>query len=139
MTNQEIEKSGSESVARDFIAAMNTHDVEALTRLLADDVTWTFLGDFEFSGTHEGRNAVFADFMGVAGALFEPPAQPPLEIRTVVAQNGTVAVEFTARMETKIGRDYENHYVMMLEVADGQVQHVREYNDTLYLRKACYA
>jgi ketosteroid isomerase-like protein len=126
------------TIAREFIDALNAGDAEALDRLFADDVKWTFPGDFEFSGTHEGKAAVFERFLGPAGALFEPPSTPPIELHNVVAHDGVAAVEYTARMRSAIAKDYENHYVLMLDVADGRIKHVREYNDTSHLRDACY-
>jgi ketosteroid isomerase-like protein len=126
------------TIAREFIDALNAGDSAALDRLFAEDVTWTFPGHFDFSGTHEGKAAVFERFLGPAGSLFEPPSTPPIELHNVVAQDDVVAVEYTARMRTAIGKDYENHYVLMLDVADGRIRHVREYNDTSHLRSVCY-
>jgi ketosteroid isomerase-like protein len=133
-----MSEADAEIIGREFVDALNAGDSASLDRLFAEDVTWTFPGDFEFSGTHDGKTAVFERFLGPAGALFDPPATPPIELHNVVAQDGVVAVEYTARMRTAIGKNYENHYVLMLDVADGRIRHVREYNDTSHLRSVCY-
>jgi uncharacterized protein len=126
------------SIGREFIDALNAGDAERLDRLFADDVRWTFPGNFDFSGTHEGKAAVFEGFLGPAGSLFEPPATPPIELRNVITGDDVVALEYVARMRSAIGKDYENHYVLMVDVADGKINHVREYNDTLHLQSVCY-
>jgi ketosteroid isomerase-like protein len=130
--------SDAETIGRRFIDALNAGDGEELDRLFADDVTWTFLGDFPFSAKHEGKEAVFNNFLAPAGGLFEPPSSPPIELRNVVARGNLVALEYIARLRTKIGKDYENRYVLMVDVADGKIVNVREYNDTQYLKSVCY-
>jgi uncharacterized protein len=133
MTQSELQ-----SIGHEFIDALNAGDAATLDRLFSDDVRWTFPGNFEFSGTHEGKSAVFEGFLAPAGALFEPPSAPPIELRNVITGDGVVALEYVARMRTAIGKDYENDYVLMLDVADGEITHVREYNDTMHLRSVCY-
>jgi ketosteroid isomerase-like protein len=130
----------AETVGRRFIDALNAGDADALDRLFADNISWTFLGDFPFSGKHEGKTAVFNDFLAPAGGLFDRGSTPtpPIELRNVVARGNLVALEYIARLKTKIGNDYENKYVLMVEVEDGKIVNVREYNDTQYLKNVCY-
>ncbi len=43
-------------------AAFASGDMAVLTELFADDVTWHVSGNSPISGTHRGREAVFAVF-----------------------------------------------------------------------------
>ena len=48
-------------------------------------------------------------------------------------------MQWTSRARTRTGRSYENGCIGVFTVAEGQIQHVREYMDTLYAREVVFA
>ena len=127
----------SKQVAQAFFAAMAAGDGDTIGNLLSDDVSWTFPGDMPFSATHVGKEAVFADLLAQTGPYFEP-GHLGIEIHNVLADGPLVVVEYTGRNLTKTGRKYENEYVFVIEVADGQIQKIRAYFDTIYTRELMF-
>jgi ketosteroid isomerase-like protein len=123
----------AERVVNDFFAAMAAGDADRVGDLLADDVVWTFPGDMLFSGKHVGKEAVFSDLLAVTGPYFEP-GHLSIEMHNLISDGGLVVAEYTGRNRTKTGRDYENEYVFVVEVADGQIHAVRSYFDTIYTK-----
>ena len=47
-------------------------------------------------------------------------------------------MQWTSRARTRGGRSYENGCIGVFTVADGQIQQVREYMDTLYARDVAF-
>jgi ketosteroid isomerase-like protein len=123
-------------LVRDFVAAMNRMDVDAVGALLTEDATWTMSGDLPVSGRHEGRAAVLGDFLANAAALFEPGSLR-FELEMVVTEGRHAIAEYTGAGRAADGqREYRNHYCMVFEVRDGQISAVREYLDTAHVRDA---
>jgi ketosteroid isomerase-like protein len=110
---------------------------EQLMDVFTEDATWTVWGEFPFSGTHSGRDAVVNGFHADAGRLFVDDGTSVLTVKGLIGEGPTVAVEFEYVSPTAAGKQYHNHYVEVFEVASGKIAHVREYMDTLHLKNAC--
>jgi uncharacterized protein len=123
----------AERVVGQFFDAMKAGDGDRVGELLAEDVTWTFPGDMPFSGKHVGKAAVFSDLLAVTGPYFEP-GHLDIELHNLISDGGLVVAEYTGRNLTKTGRNYENEYVFVLEVADGLIHSIRSYFDTIYTK-----
>lgn len=138
-TQQNVSGSAAETkpVVEKFFAALNAGDAETAFDLFADDATWTIWGDFPFSGEHVGKKAILEDFLAVANQVFEPGA-PELDVQHLFGEGHLVVAEYIARLKTKTGNDYENHYCLTFEVEDGAIHCVREYFDPIYFRKATH-
>ena len=54
----------NKQVVIDFFAALSRGDDEAGFQLLADEMTWTVIGDRPVSGTYRGLKAIPEDFLG---------------------------------------------------------------------------
>lgn len=123
-------------LVRDFLAAMNRMDVDAVGALLTDDATWTMPGDLPVSGRHEGRDAVLGDFLAHAAALFEAGSLR-FELETIVSEGRHAIAEYTGTGRAADGhREYHNRYCMVFELRDGYISAVREYLDTAHVRDA---
>jgi ketosteroid isomerase-like protein len=123
----------AERVVSDLFEAMRAGDGDRVGALLAEDVTWTFPGTLPWSGQHVGKEAVFSDLLAVTGPYFEP-GNLGIEMHNLLSDGGLVVAEYTGRNLTKTGRQYENEYVFVVEVADGLIRHIRTYGDTLYMK-----
>jgi ketosteroid isomerase-like protein len=126
-----------EQVATRLFEAMEAGNGDVVGELLAEDVTWTFPGDFEFSGTHVGKASVFSDLLAVTGPYFEP-GHLSIEMRNLISHGNLVVAEYIGRNRTVTGRDYENPYVFVLEVENGKIKAIRTYTDTIHTRKVMY-
>jgi len=97
--------------------------------LMAEDGTYTVIGPphFLWAGTRsrdEVRQGAAEFFRIVPGMR--------MTAKTVVAEGDTVAIEAQSQALPPGGRHYENRYVFLFRVADGKIQTIREYCDTLY-------
>jgi ketosteroid isomerase-like protein len=116
-----------------FLDAIENGDGEALHDLLAPDATWTVPGEV-LNGTHEGRDAIFSDFLGPGGALFEPGSMT-MTIRSLLVDGDKADAEWNTKARTARGDEYDNNYNIMFELRDGKIVAVREYSDTGYAKR----
>jgi ketosteroid isomerase-like protein len=95
---------------------------------LADDASWTVTGQYSWSRTFRGRDAILNGLMGhVRSQLAE-------RTRTVaynfIAEGDTVVVEAKGDNVTKTGVRYDNDYCMVWRIENGKVREIREYCDS---------
>jgi ketosteroid isomerase-like protein len=119
-------------VVADFVHALEGGDRDRIAALLTPDATWWLPGRLPVSGTYAGRDAILDDFLAHGLALYRP-ATLTFEIVRMVAEAGTVAVEWVADGISAGGETYRNHYHVAFDVRDGRIAAVREYVDTLYV------
>lgn len=124
----------SKAVAKELFDAMAAGDGQKLDALLADDIVWDFPGNFDFSGTHVGKTAVFTDLIGAIDALYSPEGRA-LDVQAIIADGHLVAAEYIGHNVGKDGKKYENLYAWFLEIADGRVRRIRTHTDTLHIRE----
>ena len=110
-------------------------DPEAAWELVAPDARWTIPGTLPLSGTFEGRQSIFEDYLGQHTNDFETITS---EVTRAIAEHDLVVVEYHARGRTRKGRDYDTIYYYIVEVQGGQIQAVRQSLDTLYTRQTLY-
>lgn len=135
--NREVEpRTDAQRTAFAFFDALE--GTRSMDDLFTEDVVWTIWGDLPFSGTHRGREAVMRDFHAVAGPLFAEDGPGVITVKNVLGDGPDVAIEFSHKNKTAIGRDYDNHYVEVFTVRGDRIAEVREYCDTAHLRSACY-
>jgi ketosteroid isomerase-like protein len=132
---QSFASTPQETVVATMLDAVVAGDGETIGELIAEDAVWTFPGNFDFSGEHNGKPAIFEGLFGAAGKLFEPGCLA-IDMRHLVSTDDVVVVEYTARNKMRNGADYVNDFVFVFEVSGGQIKKVREYLDTLHMRDA---
>ena len=120
-----------------YLDALLAGDIDAVRDSFAPDATWTLRGDLPIAGTYHGRDAIVDDFLGSAGALFEPGSQQ-FEFPTLLADGDTVALEWTVRARSAGGEEYDNAYCGIFVVRDGRIAEVREYLDTEHARRVLF-
>ena len=101
------------TLLKDGYAAFEKGDMAALNELFAPDVVWHLGGNNQLSGTHKGRDAVFAAFaksVTLSGGTFK------VELHDVVA-NDEHAVALTRATASREGRS--------IDVGDVDVYHIK--------------
>ncbi|MFI9538084.1 nuclear transport factor 2 family protein [Nocardia fusca] len=133
----------AEVVARRFLAAQASGDVETLRGLLAEDLTWWvpgYFGEriaraagfrFPASGVLRSRDALLVEFLGSIQALFVAGSHQ-LSFEVPVAEGDKAVALIHADADLVAGGSYHNDYALLFEVRDGRIVSAREYLDTLY-------
>jgi ketosteroid isomerase-like protein len=107
---------------------MSEGHVAPLLELMADDVSWRWMGVDQWSRTFQGKPTVVNTLF--AGATEDLPPSSRVEVSHVHADGDSVIVEHVGRNVLPDGRRYDNQYCWVLRFHDGFVQEVREYMDT---------
>jgi ketosteroid isomerase-like protein len=110
------------------MGAMSQGRVDPLLGLMADDVTWRWMGVNQWSRTFKGKQLVVDKLFGGATETLGPSSR--IEVHHVHADGDCVLVEHSGRNELPDGRRYDNNYCWVLQFQDGLIQEVREYMDT---------
>jgi uncharacterized protein len=101
---------------------------------IADDIQWTVTGQYSWSHTFRGRDAVINGLLGHVRSLLAE------RTRTVahrfIAEGDYVVVETRGDNVTKSGVRYDNDYCMVWRLEHGKVREVREYCDSTLTEKA---
>ncbi|HEY8336385.1 MAG TPA: nuclear transport factor 2 family protein [Tardiphaga sp.] len=100
---------------------------------LADDVRWIVTGQYSWSRTFEGRDAVLNGLMGHFRSLFD--VRPRTVAYNFVAEGDTVVVEAKGDNVTRTGLRYDNDYCMVWRVEDGRIRQIKEYCDSALVEK----
>ncbi len=114
------------TIVRDFFAALNAGDVDAIVNAYADDGCVQTMGSTLISGTFSKP-----EIAASAGAIFEVfPEGLKFEIHDMVAEGEKVAVEAVSEGEHVSGQTYSNEYHFLFEFRDGKLLKLKEYMDT---------
>ena len=131
-------KAESTAVVERYAAAAADGDAQTVRELFAPAATWTLAaGDLPIAGTWEGRDAIVDEFLATALSYYAP-GSISIEVTGIVAEGNRVVMQWTSRARTRGGRSYENGCIGVFTIEDGQIQHVREYMDTLYARDVAF-
>jgi len=117
------------SVVQSVFEAFGRGDVEALLKLLTDDVRWMVSGPTEvpYMGDRRGREQV-KEFFIALGSNVEFERFEPQEF---VAQSERVVVLGSERGRVRCtGKDFDNDWAMVFTVRDGRVAQFRSYENT---------
>jgi uncharacterized protein len=96
---------------------------------LADNVVMRVTGQYTWSRTFEGKDAVLRDLYGYVGRLVERGSRTiPLRF---IADEDYVVVEARGDMTTKNGEKYDNEYCLVYRFDNGKIVEMREYCDSV--------
>jgi len=100
-----------------------------LVESMADDFCWTVTGSTKWSRTYKGKEAVLGELFATLRSRMAD------RIRTIperfIAEDDVVVVEARGNNTTKSGKPYNNRYCFVFRLANGKLQEVTEYMDTL--------
>jgi len=123
----------NESLVHNFFATLSTGDLEALRQLIHPNGSWEVMSTaVPGGGLTSGRDAVIDEFLAPVRGMFEP-GDPKITVKRTFASGDLVCAETEADGELRNGNHYHNRYAWVIEIADGQVCHLREYMDTAYI------
>jgi len=111
-----------------LFASVAAGDRKPFVDRLADDVVMRVTGQYSWSQTFRGKEALLRDLYGYLGTLLA------VGRRTVpqrfVAEDDHVVVEAIGDMRTKAGVPYNNEYCLIYRLKDGKIVEIREYCDS---------
>ena len=101
---------------------------------LAEDATWVVTGQYSWSRTFTGKQAILNDLHGHVRSLLVERA------RTIahrfIADDDCIVVEAKGSNLTKSGVRYDNDYCLVFRFENGKIKEVREYCDSILTEKA---
>ena len=100
-----------------------------LVESMADDFCWTVTGSTRWSKTYEGKQAVIGELFGTLRSRMADRIRTKAE--RFIAEDDLVVIEARGNNTTKSGKPYNNTYCFVFRLADGKLQEVTEYMDTL--------
>ncbi len=117
----------------DLVAA---GDAQGAFALFSEDIEYTLRGTTPVSGTYRGMDSLVNDFFvpwrkQIDGDLI-------LQVTGLIAEGDQVVALAKGAAKTVFGRDYNNDYVFVFGVRDGQIHSVDEYLDTAMIETAAY-
>ena len=127
-------QSSSKDLALRFLQSFWDGDTEGGLALCAADAQWTFQKSLR-APRHAGiREAVgWLNENLITG--FDPDSGYSVEVKNAIAEEGEVAIEYSARGRTNAGAVYANDYLVRFTVEDGLIRSVRPYFDTHYVHR----
>jgi ketosteroid isomerase-like protein len=117
---------GNKKMVFDTWLAFWRGDIEAGLANMADDVTWFIPGTMPTSGMKTGKDGI-RKFRQNNLTIF---SKQRLDVRGVYGDGNVVVLEVSTVATLANGQPYENAGVTVWDIADGKIQHVREYVDT---------
>jgi uncharacterized protein len=109
-------------------------DRALFTASLAEDVIWTVMGQYSWSRSFRGKDAILNDLLGHVRSLLVDRG------RTVahrfIAEGDHVVVEAKGDNLTRSGMRYDNDYCLVYRLEDGKIKEIREYCDSILTETA---
>ena len=118
----------NKKLIQDIFAKLAMGDGSLFVKHLDDDVEMRVTGQYSWSHTFEGKDALIRNLYGYLRTItHEPRKTIPLRI---VADEDHGIVEAKGAMKTKDGTPYNNEYCLVFRLRDGRIVEMREYQDS---------
>lgn len=101
---------------------------------LADDAIWTVTGQYSWSRTFTGKDAILNDLHGYVRTRLRDRTRTVAE--RFIADGDIVVVEAKGDNVTPEGVRYDNDYCLVFRFEDGKIKEIREYCDSVLTEKA---
>jgi len=111
-----------------LFASVAAGDRKPFVDHLADDVVMRVTGQYSWSQTFRGKEALLRDLYGYLGTLLAEGRKAIPQ--RFIAEGDHVAVEAVGDMRTKAGVPYNNEYCLIYRLKDGKIVEIREYCDS---------
>ncbi len=120
------------AVLKRYLDALHHGDKDTMASMPAEDARYWILPGTTFSGTYDKPT-----FLTLVDKLVEAQAAPlDLQIDEITAQGDRVAIVVRGHMPLKAGGSYDNTYHWLFTFRDGLIVDVKEFFDTMAIRKA---
>jgi len=123
-----MDSTTNRQVVLDAYAALNNGDPAGYFSRMSDDVQVTYFGSHRFARKFCGKGDIMKNFVPRLRERLEGSIK--LHVTNAIAEGDQVVVEARGESRTKDGRDYNNHYCIVLKLTDGKIIEIREYMDT---------
>ena len=129
----------NKKLLQDIFAAAANRDPDArdralFTASLAEDARWVVTGQYSWSRTFTGKEAILNDLHGHVRTRLRD------RTRTVahrfIADGDVVVVEAKGDNVTREGVRYDNDYCLVFQLEDGKIKEIKEYCDSMLTEKA---
>jgi uncharacterized protein len=118
----------NKKLMENIFARIREGDRSLFVASLADDVTMTVTGQYSWSQTFRGKEAVVRDLYGYVRSLLQEGGRA--RAFRFIADDDWVAVEARGDMLTRAGERYDNHYCLIYGIENGKIREIREYQDS---------
>lgn len=131
--------SANKKLMQDIFAAAANPDPAVRDRALfaaslADDAKWIVTGQYSWSRTFAGKEAILNDLHGYVRTRLRDRTRTVAE--RFIADGDIVVVEAKGDNVTPEGVRYDNDYCLVFRLADGKIKEIREYCDSVLTEKA---
>ena len=129
----------NKKLMQDIFAAAANPDPAARDRALfvaslAEDAKWVVTGQYSWSRTFSGKDAILNDLHGyVRSRLADRTRTIP---HRFIADGDIVVVEAKGDNVTPAGVRYDNDYCLVFRLEDGRIKEIREYCDSVLTEQA---
>jgi ketosteroid isomerase-like protein len=106
------------ALGRQFLGALGAQDWAGIRALVTPEVTWSFPGDAQISGTAHGVDAVVAKGTAITSSGVH------IELLNVLAGVDGVAVSLHNTATAEDGRSLDQYLVTVLTVRDGKINKI---------------
>jgi ketosteroid isomerase-like protein len=118
----------NKKLMQEIFAELQEGRSDLFVKSLADEVVMRVTGQYTWSNTFVGKQALLKDLYGYLGKLVERGGKTiPLRF---IADEDYVVVEARGDMLTKKGERYDNEYCLVYRLAAGKIVEAREYCDS---------
>jgi ketosteroid isomerase-like protein len=101
---------------------------------MADDFSWTVIGNTDWSRTYAGKQAVLTELIGPLFSQFADRYTNTAD--RFIAEGDHVVVQCRGHVTTKSGMPYNNTYCYVCRFSDGKLRELTEYCDTQLIATA---
>lgn len=119
----------SKNLVRAYFQAISDNRPGDAWSMLAEDAVWTVGGHSPLAGTYTKTQLGELTEKVILARLVDGLR---IELKRIVAEDDTVAVEFEGTGTRSDGMIYNNHYCFLLTVKDGKLWRCTEYLDTYH-------
>ena len=131
--------SANKKLIQDIFAASANPDPAVRDRALfvaslADDAKWVVTGQYSWSRTFVGKEAIMNDLHGYVRTRLRDRTRTVAE--RFIADGDLVVVEAKGDNFTPEGVRYDNDYCLVFRLEDGKIKEIREYCDSVLTERA---
>jgi ketosteroid isomerase-like protein len=128
-----MDRIDAKQVVRAAVSGLHAGDGRPFTEALADDVTWTVMGDTPWSKSYHGKKVVLDTLLEpLVGRIDGPYRMLP---HRFIAEGALCVVEGKGQNLLRDGRRYDNTYCWVCRVENGKIRELTEYMDTDLVRR----
>jgi ketosteroid isomerase-like protein len=109
----------NEDIITKFFDAYNKHDMNAIKKVMADNATWTFLGQHPLAGIKKGVAEVISFFDVMAGIMNK--SKPQID-KLIVASNENYVIECQhIQTNRENGHNISHHVTVLWTIENNKI------------------